>query len=167
MRGIHLAKSVEDHKKNGTYKPSRHANRAETLVKPLETLPNPPAHFTGRHSEKWSEVCQNIKDIGILGKNDLDLIEVYVSNWFIWVDATAEVASTGITFVDENGKVTKNPAFAIMQESGKVVTQIGALIGYSPRARMGIKVNTGDTAKKKSILDVMKGGSLAKATKTG
>jgi hypothetical protein len=67
---------------------------------------------------------------------------------------------------DENGKITKNPAFNIMQESGKVITQIGALIGYSPRARMGIKVQGNEKAKQASILDLIKGGAVAKI-KTG
>jgi P27 family predicted phage terminase small subunit len=84
----------------------------------------------------------------------------------MWQDSALEVAASGITYIDENGKITKNPAFNIMQESGKVITQIGALIGYSPRARMGIKVQGNEKAKQASILDLIKGGAVAKI-KTG
>lgn len=165
MRGGHLIKSAEDHKKSGTYKPSRHANRVQEMEKPLEIVPNPPEDFDKRHSDKWSEVCKNLQKLRILFDQDLDVVEIYVRNWFIWIDASKEVSATGITFVDENGKVSKNPAFGVMQEAGKVVTQIGALIGYSPRARMGIKVQDNSKAKTASILDLIKGGN-AKA-KTG
>jgi P27 family predicted phage terminase small subunit len=166
MRGGHLVKSVEDHKKTGTYKPSRHANRIQEHSKPFETLPEPPANFDQRHKDKWIEVCKNIESLKILANQDLDLLEVYVRNWFMWQDSALEVAASGITYIDENGKITKNPAFNIMQESGKVITQIGALIGYSPRARMGIKVQGNEKAKQASILDLIKGGAVAKI-KTG
>lgn len=160
-----MIKSAEDHKKAGTYKPSRHANRIQEMENPLEVVPNPPADFDKRHSDKWLEVCKNLQKLRILFDQDLDVVEIYVRNWFIWIDASKEVSSTGITFVDENGKVSKNPAFGVMQEAGKVVTQIGALIGYSPRARMGIKVQDTSKAKTASILDLIKGGRAK--TKTG
>lgn len=161
-----MIKSADEHKKSGTYKPSRHANRVQEFEKPLETVPNPPADFDQRHSKKWEEVCKNLHNLRILFDQDLDVIEVYVRNWFIWVDASNEVSSAGITFVDENGRVSKNPAFVVMQDAGRVITQIGALIGYSPRARMGIKVT--DTTKEKAatILDFIKGGQNKKS-KTG
>ena len=77
-------------------------------------------------------------ELGILAEQDTDAIEQYVCNWLMWEAAAAEVLKRGITFTDGD-RIIKNPAFNVMQEAGKVVNQIGALFGFSPRARMGIK----------------------------
>lgn len=138
-------KSTDDLKKSGTFRKDRHENRIETVVIPMETVPDPPEYFDKRHREKWSNTCKKMFDLSILADQDKDLIEVYVCHWFLWLDSSAEVRKKGVTFSDE-GRIIKNPAVAIMNESAKVVNQMGALFGFSPRARMGIK-----TEKKKPV----------------
>lgn len=152
-------KSTADHKKAGTFRKDRHANRAETITKPLETLPDAPEYFDKRHIKKWQETCKRMLDLSVLADQDQDLIEVYVCHWFLWVDSSADVRKRGVTYNDE-GRIIKNPAVTIMNESAKVVNQMGALFGFSPRARMGIKVAPKDEHKKQaSILDFIKGGN--------
>ena len=162
MRGGHNVKSENDLKKSGTWRQDRHSGRMESTIKPLETLPEPPGHFDKRHAAKWSEVCGNV---AALTSQDLDALDMYVTNFFFWLDASAEVAKAGITFVDENGKIILNPAFRVMQEAGKVILQVGDKFGFSPRARMGIKTPKGDGREKtKSILGLIKGGTLKKVS---
>lgn len=136
--GGHNVKSASQLKKEGTYRKDRHSYRIEGGATVLNSIPDPPAHFDKRHREKWHDVCWKVYNLGILTEQDIDLIEQYVCNWLMWKDAAAEVAKTGITFSDGD-RIIKNPAFSVMQETGKVVSQIGALFGFSPRARMGIK----------------------------
>ena len=138
--GGHNAKPSSVLKREGTYRKDRHLNRVESVAKLLPTIPEPPGHFDQTHREKWGEVCQKVFNLGILTEQDTDVLELYVCNWVMWEAACAEVKKRGITFTDGD-RIIKNPAFSIMQESGKVIQQLSGLFGFSPRARMGIKTD--------------------------
>lgn len=135
------AKSKEDHKAKGNYRPSRHENRIQDISKVIESIPKAPKHFDKRHADKWSEVCKNLYDLTILKTVDLDLVEKYVVNWFVSHDAWMEVQRDGIT---QDGR--KHPAINVMNDAQKVVISVGTLFGFNPRARMGIK-----TEEKKAV----------------
>lgn len=168
--GGHNVKSKEQHKKDGTFKPSRHDGRLQEATTPVKSVPNTPEHFDKRHRDMWQSACKQAISLGTLTDADVYLMEVFVETWFLWKDAMKDVKKTGYTIVAESPTGTKtmvNPAVAIMSDSGKVISALTDKFGFNARARMGIKVNTGETAKKKSILDLMKGGTFAKATKTG
>ena len=152
-------KSTADHKKAGTFRKHRHEGRAETITKPLETLPEAPEYFDKRQREKWLSTCKKIQDMNILTDPDVDLIEVYVVYWFLWLDSAGEVRKKGVTFSDE-GRIIKNPAVAIMNDAAKVISQLAALFGFSPRARMGIKAEKKTDSQKASILNLIKGGKV-------
>lgn len=104
----------------------------------METIPDAPEYFDGRHRKEWAKCCKFVFELGILIEPDTYLIESFVVNWFIWKDAAAEVRRVGITIETEKG-VIKNPAVNVMNEAARNVTQIAALFGFSPRARMSIK----------------------------
>lgn len=168
--GGHNVKSKDQHKKDGTFKPSRHDGRLQEAANPIKSVPNPPGHFDKRHREMWQSACKQAIDLGTLTDPDVYLMEVFVETWFLWKDAMSDVKKSGYTKVVDSvgGKKTMvNPALAIMSDSSKIVSALTDKFGFNARARMGIKTNAGETAKKKSILDLMKGGTLSKATKTG
>ncbi len=135
----------KDHEEKGNYRPSRHDNRSETVVKVVETVPKPPAYMDKRHKDEWTKVCTEVFELGILANPDLYLVEVFVRNWFLFQDAAADVAKRGAVLELKKGP-TKNPSVNVMNDAGKVINQIAALFGFSPRARMGIK-----TEKKKPV----------------
>lgn len=131
-------KPVKDLKAAGTLRADRHANRLESVANPAKAIPQPPAYFDERHRKEWSKCCKDIFALGVLTDPDSYLIEVFVTHWFIWLDAAADVRKNGIVIESKKGKV-KNPAILIMNDAAKIVNQIAALFGFSPRARMGIK----------------------------
>jgi len=128
------AKSKEEHKAKGNYRPVRHENRIQEVSKVVESIPKAPKHFDKRHADKWQEVCKNLYDLTILKTVDLDLVEKYVVNWFVSHDAWMEIQREGFT---QDGK--KHPAINVMNDAQKVVISVGSLFGFNPRARMGIK----------------------------
>lgn len=139
-KGSHDAKPIGDLKKQGTYRKDRHGNRLEGAIKTVETPPEPPSHFGERHRNTWARVCREVFELGILAKPDVYILEMFVSYWLLWQDAQAEVQKSGVTIVDEDsGKLIKNPAVSVMADAAKTVKEIAGLIGFSPRARMGIK----------------------------
>ena len=144
-RGGSNIKPTEELEKSGTKRKDRHDNRAETVVKVVETVPKPPAYMDKRHREEWVKVCTEVFELGILANPDLYLIEVFVRNWFLFQDSAADVAKRGAVLELKRGP-TRNPSVSVMNDSGKVIAQLAALFGFSPRARMGIK-----TEKKKPV----------------
>lgn len=142
--GGHNIKSVVDHKAKGNYQPVRHDGRAETKAKLLKTIPKAPEYFTERERKLWEIVCQDIFDLGILSAPDVRMVEMYVSHWFLWRDAVDDITKNGVSVVVESDKgssTIRNPYIQVMNESSKIVTQIADKFGFSPRARMGIKVS--------------------------
>ena len=135
------AKSKDEHKAVGNFRPSRHENRIQEVSKVVESIPKAPKHFDKRHAEKWVEVCKNLFDLTILKTVDLDLVEKYVVNWFVSHDAWLQIQKEGFT---QDGK--RHPAINVMNDAQKVVITVGSLFGFNPRSRMGIK-----TEEKKAV----------------
>lgn len=144
MRGGQNIVSIEDHKAKGNYRPSRHKNRVETIVKGADTIPEPPDNYDKKHKEFWVKTCESLKTLGLLQTVDTDQINVYVINWFLWRDASDSLIEDGfvITVETEKGvRQIKNPAEIVMRNSERTLITLGDKFGFNPRARMGIKTD--------------------------
>lgn len=172
--GGKLIKSTAELKTAGTYRKDRHANRVEQVAENLKSIPKPPSDFDKRHTEKWNEVCKRLKSLGVLTEQDLDIVENYVQSWIISKDAYKNIVKNGLVIwitiktgegrgAKETTKPIQNPAFRMHQDAAKMVKVYAEQIGYTPRARMGIKINSNKKEKQASILDFIKGGSIKKA----
>lgn len=149
MRGGHNIKPGAELQKDGTFREDRHGNRVESISKPLQNLPDPPAYFDKKHKDFWTKTCKGIHEMGILNQVDVEDIEIYVINWFIWKDASQSLIKEGIMITVETEKgirQIKNPAEIVMRNSERTIIAIGDKFGFNPRARMGIK-----TEQKKDI----------------
>ena len=135
-------KSTREHKEKGNYRPSRHGSRAEGKLRVLQTIPDPPEHFAERERNLWERACKDVFEMGILANPDIQLLEMYVTHWFLWQDSVKDINENGLTkefAVGEKVTVIRNPSIQVMNESSKIVNQISDKFGFSPRARMGIK----------------------------
>ena len=137
-KGGQNVKSTKEHKEKGNHRPSRHGGRIETVAKPLEKQPEPPADFDKKHRDKWAEVCKRVFDLGILTDCDLDLIGLYVRTWFINIDAWKQIQKDGVTIETARG-LTKHPSLNTLRESSTTLVSIASLFGFSPQARMRIR----------------------------
>lgn len=162
MRGGHNVKPTNEHQKTGTFRPDRHGNRVDSQTPGIETKPPPPAHFDARHVSEWDKVCGHVVDMGVMAAPDVYLLEIYVSNWFIWQDAAMEVRQKGSTIQNDEGRTVKNPAVLVMAEAWKVLSVVSGLFGFSPRGRMGLKQIPKESGlqKQSDILNFVKAGAL-------
>lgn len=126
-------KSTAEHKANGTYQPVRHANRVE--LPPVVEIPAAPDDFDAPHKAKWMEVCRLLYRAGILTEADTDAIRLYVESTLRARKLLKEVVKEG-DIVD--GK--RNPKWLTYLECVTIQKQLFAEFGYTPRARMGLKV---------------------------
>lgn len=77
-------KSTDEHKQNGTYKPSRHDGRGIT-IEPVENLPVPVA-LSDRAAEKWKELVPAMLSAGLVSVVDV----VILTDAFISYDIAQE-----------------------------------------------------------------------------
>jgi len=131
-RGGQNIKPVEDHIKKGNYRPSRHKERAVTKV--VATIPDAPEHFSAQLSKMWVRVCGWLKDNGVLGEEDFYTVQLYCEAYE--TKERARISMDGKEVV--NGKL--NPWFKVQMEANKTLTQLGDRLGFSAKARAGIKV---------------------------
>jgi P27 family predicted phage terminase small subunit len=168
-KGGQNIKTVEEHKRAGTFVPSRHGNRLSDSdhLSPMQSIPDPPEHFDNKQVNLWTKVCEDIKKLGNLLEPDVFMIEMFVEHWFLWKGAIADVKNTGTTISVEGStgiRTAINPSVQIMNESGKVCRDIADKFGFTARARMSIKVKEDPKAKTASILDLIKGGTVKAKT---
>ncbi|MEQ1747757.1 MAG: phage terminase small subunit P27 family, partial [Saprospiraceae bacterium] len=143
----------------GTSEPGRDRDRVENFIEPVDGLPLP-KNFSGALREKWEWVTARLKEHRVLTVADADIGRVYCENWAIYEEAVANVFENGATLwvhTAHGKKPMSNPSFRHMKEAEIVLRQIWAEFGFSPRARMGLKVQD-KTPAKSAILEAMNGG---------
>jgi len=142
MRGGQNIKSVAEKKALGTSRKVRDIDRLESAVTPVDEIPMP-AHFSGDLAKKWVWVCDRLKEHRVLTIADRDIVQVYCENWAIYEEATRNVLENGGTLwvhTAHGKKPITNPAFRQMKDAETTLRQIWEHFGFSPRARMGLKV---------------------------
>ena len=144
-------KTTKDLRNAGTYRKDRHEKRLENQVKPLDKIPKAPDHFDERHRAKWISVCEQCLQLGTLTTADLDTLTAYVETFFAAADALKSLTEHGHIIQTETaaGMVIPraNPAWRIYTDSQRILTQISDRLGFSPKARLHIKVDPTDKDK--------------------
>lgn len=127
------AKTTDELKKNGTYRPAYHANRLTLLT--TQEAPPPPADFDEAHRAAWFEFCETLKEANLLTKADH-----YAMRTFVEAAITAKVT---YALMLADGFVVdgrKHPAHMVYAEAVKTMRALYDQFGLTPRARMGMKV---------------------------
>ncbi len=99
-----------------------------------------------------------MSDAGVLQPQDFDAIVKYTEAWWMSHDAFLEIQENGATLWVETAGGTKpitNPAFRQYQDCQKILKPLMEQFAFTPRARMGIKVDPADR-KPKEDSPVMK-----------
>lgn len=85
--------------------------------------------------EMWQTVCPQLCSKQILSVTDLHNLEAFCAAYDRWRQAEAETARAGITIVDDNGRLQKNPAVTVINESMRQMATFGSMLGLDPAAR--------------------------------
>jgi len=157
--GGHNIKPAAQKKAEGTSRKDRDENRLELAAPVLSSIPAPPDYFDKDHVKKWNEVCKKLHTLGILTEADTDAIECYVKNWVISKVAWADVCENGQTIWVEqsngNEKPITNPSLIQFNEAEGNMKRLYAEFGFTPRARMSIKVQREKPKAESAILKAM------------
>lgn len=147
-------KTTAQHKADGTYQKSRHADRAKQP--PVEGIPAPPEDFTDRHTHWWNHYIKDIKSFTILTEPHLNAVALLCRLMVEREELEDEVKAKGRTFTTSSGQVKINPAWSARLMVDKEIIKIYEQFGFTLRSSMNLKVEKPKTTSK--ILEMMKGG---------
>lgn len=120
-------KSNEQHKRDGTFEPSRHKNRV--VAPTISGLPQAPVDFDSVHCQRWHEVCEFISGMGVLSVPDVESIRIYVELDVIRREAWARY---------REGRARED--WLIYRDSAEKILKMQIEFGFNPRSRMSMKV---------------------------
>lgn len=133
-------KSVEDHIKNGTYKPSRHEGRGIT-IEPLETLPAP-VSLSERAAEKWEEIVPAMLSAGLVSVVDAVILKDAFISYDIAQDCLEKVnayESYG-EYLANLDKIKQMNLLDVYKEHMNRFHKIMMKFGVTPEARTRMRV---------------------------
>ena len=151
-------KSVEDHKANGTYKPSRHDGRGIT-IEPLEKLPAP-INFSKRASDKWDELVPAMLEAGLISIVDtVILMDAFIS-YDIAQDCLEKVnayESYG-EYLSNLDKIKQMNLLDVYKEHMNRFHKIMMKFGVTPEARTRMRVKPKEKDDKDFLKELMGNG---------
>lgn len=133
-------KSVEDHIKNGTYKPSRHEGRGIT-IEPVEKLP-PPVSLSKKASEKWEEMVPAMISAGMVSIVDAVILKDAFTSYDIAQDCLEQVngyESYGV-YLKGLDKTRQMNLLDVYKEHMNRFHKIMMKFGVTPEARTRMRV---------------------------
>ena len=133
-------KSVEEHLKNGTYKPSRHEGRGIT-IEPVEKLP-PPVSLSKKAAEKWEEMVPAMISAGMVSIVDAVILKDAFTSYDIAQDCLEQVngyESYGV-YLKGLDKTRQMNLLDVYKEHMNRFHKIMMKFGVTPEARTRMRV---------------------------
>ncbi len=88
----------------------------------------------------WKTYAPMLCARGVLTAADLHNLEAFCAAYSRWRRGEEEVMRMGITVINDNGDVKKNPAATIVNEALRQMATFGSLLGIDPSSRTRIVV---------------------------
>lgn len=133
-------KSVEEHKSNGTYKPSRHDGRGIS-IEPLETLPAP-VSLSKRAAEKWNEIVPAMLAAGLVSVVDAVILKDAFTSYDIAQDCLEQVNAYENygEYLQNLDKIKQMNLLDVYKEHMNRFHKIMMKFGVTPEARTRMRV---------------------------
>ena len=151
-------KSVEDHIKNGTYKPSRHEGRGIT-IEPLEKLPAP-ISLSKKAAEKWEEMVPAMLSAGLVSVVDAIILKDAFISYDIAQDCLEKVNgydSYG-EYLSNLDKIKQMNLLDVYKEHMNRFHKIMMKFGVTPEARTRMRVKPKEKDENNFFDELMKNG---------
>jgi len=133
-------KSVEEHKSNGTYKPSRHDGRGIS-IEPLEALPAP-VSLSKRAAEKWNEIVPAMLAAGLVSVVDAVILKDAFISYDIAQDCLEQVNAYENygEYLQNLDKIKQMNLLDVYKEHMNRFHKIMMKFGVTPEARTRMRV---------------------------
>jgi len=136
------------HERNGSYdtNPQRRNHREPQAI---EGAPEMPECVSSDEvaAAKWNETCQFLKQMGILAKSDVVLLEQFCVTYSLYLTTLKSVRKTGVVLVrtkDGDTKAYRNPFTTELQKLMDRIHKLIADLGLSPSSRSRLTASVVD-----------------------
>jgi len=154
-------KSIEELKKEGTYRPDKHAHREAEAGALLVELPPPPFALKREAAAVYRIEGQRLIGQKMLKETDLRTLAMYSVEASVYVSEMEAAQVEGITVELPNGISAASAHRKAAETALKNANALADKLGLSPAARHRIRgagAFQDDTPKTSAILEMMKGG---------
>jgi P27 family predicted phage terminase small subunit len=103
--------------------------------KPRQKRPKPPAHLSEIARAEWRRVVRMLSPMGVITEVEADMLAVYVQSYARWVDASGQLAESGMVVLDGRGNPVINPYLRIVNECIKQMHTCMVELGMTPASR--------------------------------
>lgn len=146
-------KTIQEHKKAGTYRADRHAARA--TITPIDGIPQAPAGFSEDAKYWWNHFCADIQKTAGLAEQHLNAVRLMAQLMCDRTKLDDDLQKNGFTFRTETGLIKQNPAFSLRKQIDDQLIRLYEQFGFTLRSGMTIKAP--EKPKTSAILEMMKG----------
>lgn len=139
------AKPTEQHQREGTWRPDRHAL---PVVLAARGVPDKPEHLSEEAAGIWDLLIADLAESGVLDKTDALAVEAVAVTLERARQARRLIAEEGMTIESARGAKTRHPAVQIERDCWALLRGYMEQLGLSPaaRARLGLTAIQGMTA---------------------
>lgn len=111
----------------------RPLNRREP--KPRQRRPKAPAHLSAGALREWRRVVRMLTPMGVLTEAEADVLAVYAQTYDIWVQASEQLARTGLLVANAHGTPMRNPLLKVVDDAIRTMQRCMGELGMTPSAR--------------------------------
>lgn len=127
-------KSIEEHKRNGTYKPARHANR-ESAGDLLKDLPPAPFDLSEEAAAVYRGEGARLIEMRMLKPTDLLPLAMYASETGLYISEMRAARQEGVILEMSNGTRGTSPHRKAAETALKLASALGDKLGLNPNSR--------------------------------
>lgn len=134
-------KSIEQHKRDGTYKPARHAarEREEAGIGLLKELPPPPFELSKDAAQVFREEGLRLIRMKMLKPSDLRTLAMYASETGLYIEEMRAAREEGVVVVLSNGVTAVSHHRRAAESALKNSAALADKLGLNPNARHRLK----------------------------
>jgi len=101
----------------------------------------PPKHLNALQKKKWLEIIEKLQQVGSYEKTDLDLVELYVCSWTVYLDAMRLLKTEPRILVSpRTGSPYRNPLIDDQSNAFNQLLHLSTLLGLNPIGRKRLKL---------------------------
>lgn len=124
--------------------------------------PAKPADLDEKAGEKWDQLCDDLRSMGVLSSELGDTLTAYCTSYSEWVKARAIVAELGMLVETGSGSVKRNPALLDVHKFRDQMNRMLPELGLTPSSRgrlVSIKPQADDHSEISDLMERL-GGSF-------
>lgn len=133
-------KPTAKHKKDGTFRTTRHGGRNEPKFG--RAALTPPPELNAAAKGEWKRLAKELAALGLFTRADRAVFAVYCQAWADWAALTKKINSLkgGITFKTANGYIGVHPIIGARSKAWGMMKEAATRFGLDPSSRTRLDV---------------------------